>query len=358
MKNVAVFFVAILAIRLEPANALFASEQFKLLEVRLGDQRIQGRILSHKDEVCWLLHRDGRLQQFAVDKVTDFSERSEYFRAHSQLEIKKQLQSEFGKDFEVRTTAHYVVAARRGTAEAYAAMFERIYFEFIRSFRGRGLHVVEAEFPLVAVVFPDEAKFIKYCQDEKTRIQPGLLGFYVPSSNRVAMYERPNVDTLDHTVIHEATHQVAFNTGVHSRLAKHPLWVVEGLATMFEADGIRSRAGTSKPVDRINRERFLWFMEYSGTRRKTHSLRAFLSDDTLFEKSTLDAYSEAWALSFYLMELHPSEYSRFLKRLVDRDPLSPYDAESRVKDFTDVFGSDLDRFETSYLKFIRTISKR
>src|SRR5262245_20690259 len=34
---------------------------------------------------------------------------------------------------------------------------------------------------------------------------------------------------LKDTMIHEATHQVAFNTGLHSRLGCNPKWVVEGL---------------------------------------------------------------------------------------------------------------------------------
>ena len=39
------------------------------------------------------------------------------------------------------------------------------------------------------------------------------------------------------TIIHEATHQTAYNVGVHARFADQPRWLVEGLAMMFEAEG-------------------------------------------------------------------------------------------------------------------------
>ena len=358
MKNVIFLFVGAIAFQLAPTSAVDALDHYKMLDLQVGDQRIQGRVLTHNDDLCWLLHRDGRLQQIAMDKVTDFEERRERFKAHSQLEIKQQLQSEFGNDFEVHTTSHYVVVARRGAAERYAAIFEQIYFEFMRLFRARGLHVVESEFPLVAIVFPNQMSFVQYCRQEKTRVQPGVVGFYLSTSNRVAMYERPNSVSLDDTVIHEATHQVAFNTGVHSRLARHPRWVVEGLATVMEADGIRTRRGHASAADRINRERFQWFVEYSNSRRHKHSLRDFIQDDRLFEKSAMDAYSEAWALSFYLIENRPSDYSKYLKQLVARDPLAEYDADARLKDFIEIFGQDFDRMEAAYLRFIHMLVKR
>src|SRR5204863_7870023 len=105
--------------------------------------------------------------------------------------------------------------------------------------------------------------------------------------------------SLKDTMIHEATHQVAFNTGLHSRVGENPKWVVEGLATVFEAPGIRSSGAGPAVKNRINRERFIWFGNYAKARRKPKSLEAFLSSDDLFKSAVLDAYSEAWAFSFF-----------------------------------------------------------
>ena len=340
MRNVALTLAAFFAMQFALPGAASALDHFKLLDLHVGTQQFTGRILTHNDDSCWFLCRDGRLRQIAMDKVTEFSEGSDRFKALSQIELKRNLQAEFGKNFEISTTSHYVVVARHGSADLYASIFDRIYREFVRSFSARGFEVAKPEFPLIAIVFSDRVGFTKYCHDEGVRVQPGLVGYYLPTSNRVAMFERPDATELDSTVIHEATHQVAFNTGIHSRLAKHPKWVVEGLATVFEAEGARTRQDLSTPADRINRERYLWFQEYAQTRRSAHSLASFLRDDRRFETATLDAYSEAWALSFFLIETRSSEYGKYLKQLVARDPLQAYDAESRLNDFTNAFGKD------------------
>jgi len=336
---------------------VIALDHYKLLDLHVGDQRYVGRVMTHNDQLCWLLHRDGRLQQFPIAKVTEFTEVSDRFKPHTQLELKSQLRSEFDQTYEVRTTSHYVVVARQGAAEGYAKIFEEIYRDFVRAFRSRGFHVDEPEFPLVAIVFQDQAGFLKYCRNEGTQALPGMMGYYLSTSNRVAMFERPNASEVDKTVIHEATHQIAFNTGIHSRLAKHPRWVVEGLATVFEADGVRSRQGTTSPLDRVNRERYLWFGDYSRSRRATQSLSGFIRDDQAFGASILDAYAESWALSFYLIETRPAEYSRYLKQLVKRDPLSGYDGAARLKDFTDTFG-EVHALESAYLRFYQHLTQR
>ena len=59
---------------------------------------------------------------------------------------------------------------------------------------------------------------------------------------------RTNADTI----IHEATHQTAFNVGIHNRFADQPQWLVEGLATMFEARGVWNSPSYHTLKDRIN----------------------------------------------------------------------------------------------------------
>ncbi len=83
---------------------------------------------------------------------------------------------------------------------------------------------------------------------------------------------------LHDTIVHETTHQVAFNTGLHSRIGQTPKWVIEGLATMFEAPGIRDSQKSSSPKSRINRSRYVWFGNYMQSRRKPHSLADFVGD--------------------------------------------------------------------------------
>ena len=316
MRNILLSLMTLIAILFARPNNSHGLDHFKQLELQVGTERFTGRILANDDRSCWFLSRDGRLRQVVMSQVTDFTEAPGRFKPHSQIEIRYQLQAEFGPNFEVASTTHYLIVARRGSAKLYASIFDRIYREFARSCTSRGFEVAKLEFPLIAVVFPDQSGFRQYCHDEGVQIQPGLVGYYLPSSNRVALFEQADGTELDSTVIHEAIHQVAFNTGIHSRLARHPKWVVEGLATVFEAEGIRTRQDFSTPADRVNRQRYLWFQEYTRSRRPKNSLANFIRHDQRFESSPLDAYSEAWALSFFLIETHSTEYGKYLKQLI------------------------------------------
>jgi len=327
-----------------------------LVDVKIGKNQFSGRVAAANERDCWLLQRDGRLSSFHMDDVADFSEVEPRFRPFSSIDLRDRLQTEFGRGFEVKTTTHYIVAARKGTAERYATLFEQIYRQCHTYFVARGFRMDEPEFPLVAVVFPDQLSFAKYYRSEGAMPLPGVVGFYLTASNRVVLYDRAATGQatetdVDDTVIHEATHQVAFNTGIHSRIGQNPQWVVEGLATLFEADGIRARQAEGDVSDRINSERFEWFQNYRRQRRPTDSLEAFLRDDTLFKRASLDAYSQSWALTFYLVETRPAEFARYLKAISARDPLTRYDADSRVANFRDAFGKDLGVIENGLLRF-------
>ena len=63
------------------------------------------------------------------------------------------------------------------------------------------------------------------------------------SHRRAEILARPEAAGLVATVVHEATHQMAFNCGLHARLAPVPVWVSEGIATYFETPDLRSRTG-------------------------------------------------------------------------------------------------------------------
>ena len=185
--------------------------------------------------------------------------------------------------------------------------------------------------------------------------RPNLLGCYFLTSNQVIAYERSDTHEVDQTLIHEAMHQIAFNTGLHSRIRPQPKWVIEGLALVYEADGIRNRQGT-KVGDRINPERYRWFNDYLRSRRTARSLAQFLKSDDLFVTQTLDAYSETWAFSFFLLETRSDKYVHYLKMLARSDMAASNADDDRLANFTNVFGDDLDQLEADYLRFLKRVA--
>ena len=378
-----------------------------LLELSVGDASFQGKVLARNDSYCWLLDRGGRIEPIKLKSVTSFRRVSSRFRSHAPNIIRSQLLKEFGKSFEVVGTRHYLVCAVRGRARQYAEIFESLYRTFHLHFSTRGFEIDEPQFPLVALVFPDRQNFTEYCERDGIKASKGLLGYYLMTSNRVALYDaakeplaanvppslghqfkkgpgtiagsaghRPKVGrvlgttvpapSLNHvfatvqgnlkdTIIHEATHQVAFNTGLHSRIGAHPKWVIEGLATVFEAPGIRDGSRNRSAKNRINRSRYLWFQNFVKTRRRPKSLAEFVGSDAMFQTQVLDAYSEAWALTFYLIETRPRKYARLLKTIAERDPLTHYSSNQRIEDFKTVFGDNLDFLDADFLRFIERL---
>lgn len=344
------------------------------LELSVKNERLRGKLVAMDDSKAWLMTREGRLHELEVKDIKGLQKISPRFQPMSSVEVRGGLRREFGKGFEVASSEHYLVCAPHEKAKEYAALFESIYRSFHGYFSVRGFRMAEPEFPLVAIVFPDQKSFDEYCQKDGFRAFPGLMGYYLRTSNRVALFDSGSAQTAslheDHpgstvfvnatiegsladTIVHEATHQVAFNTGLHSRVGVNPKWVVEGLATVFESPGIReSSSSRGKAFDRINKERYLWFGNYAKTRRKPKSLGTFLSSDKPFETTPLDAYAEAWALSFFLIETRPSNYARYLKAIASRDPLKEYPEEERLDDFKKAFGKDLSLLEADFLRFI------
>ncbi len=351
-----------------------------LLKINTKKEIYIGKEVIHNDDHCWLLERDGKMKSFPFKSVTGFKRIAKTFKPFSAAEMRSQLLHELGQDFEIVGTTHYLVCAAPGHGKKYGQLFEQLYRETHVYFSTRGFQIEPLEFPLVAIVFPDHARFVKYANAEGISNTRGLAGYYQIKTNRIALFdpstsskraalESPNIlngshfakagasSSLQDTIIHEATHQVAFNLGLHSRIAETPRWIVEGLATVFEHPESRSASKSRSASGRINRERYLWFGNYAKQRRHKNSLEKFIASERLFQTQILDAYSEAWALSFFLMETRSSEYAKYLKRIANRPALERYSSQDRLNDFHDCFGtrSKMKMFEAEYLRFIQRL---
>ena len=356
-----------------------------LIEMKTDNTVFVGKSIANNDDVCWMMDQSGMLSEVSLKKVKSFRKVASEFQKLPLNKMKLQLQNEFGPLYEIIATRHYLICAPRGKAKAYGGVFEDLYESFSHYFALRGYQVKAPEFLMVAVIFPDQAQFFDYCKKDGVRAGQGLLGYYHPHTNRTALFDQgaatalqetnPHqnetqlsyarvsaggknmAEALRDTMIHEATHQVAFNTGLHTRIGENPRWVVEGLATTFESDELRTHTGGStNSLTRINRDRLIWFVNYSRTRREKGSLRAFIRDDSLFRSSTLDAYAEAWALTFFLVETQPARYARYLKAVSERDPLQEYSADAREQDFKKAFKTNIQTLEVDYLKFVEQLT--
>ena len=228
---------------------------------------------------------------FDPARATDFHQVAHDFQSYSQAEIRSQLATEFGREFEVSGTGTYLVVHPAGQRDQWASRFEELHRSFRHYFAARGLALQAPTFPLVAIVFPNEQQYRHYAAHTEARLPPGTLGYYSPTTNRVLMYDLTagaghddgNWQINAETIIHEAAHQSAFNTGVHSRYVSTPRWIIEGLGTLFEAPGVWNSRSFPQLRDRCNNYRRDAFRRYVATHRAKGSLADFVSSDRLFQ---------------------------------------------------------------------------
>ena len=329
-----------------------------MISLRIGGQMVEGQPIAWDAKEVHLLGRDGRLWGFSPNEASDWQKTSRRFTPMSISDLRADLLRELGRDFEVTTTTHYVVAHARGQRDRWAERFEGLYREFVTYFGKRGFKVREPEFPLVGIVLRDAEDFRRYTASLGMPAMPGLLGFYSLTSNRILVYDIEPTGANEAwcetaaTILHEATHQAAFNTGIHSRYTPPPLWVVEGLATLFEAPGVYNAENHRTQADRINLGRLKDFRQFVAPQHKTALIRSLLADDRLFQTHPGIAYAEAWALTFYLIETQSSKYARYVALTAQRPPFCDYTSAERTADFTSVFGDNWPMLEAQFLRFM------
>lgn len=368
----------------------------RMVEVRDESTTYVGRVVAKDADSCLLIDRYGVLSQLSISRLKSFTVVSESFKAASTSAFRQKLLKEFPTDFEVEISTHYIVCGGKGRTEAYSNLFEEIYRQITSFYSVRGFHTSDPEVPLVAIVFATQDEFREYCVRDAMNWTDTLRGYYSPKSNRVALYDDPtllnsvvaapprlvvsstsspdgqDLDSLTthgfsddsaallssvagetaNTIIHEATHQVGYNIGIHSRLGTTPTWLIEGLATLLEAPGMRVR-DKSVSGAKINSGRLDWFTGEYESRRQPGDLARMVASDDMFSSETLDAYSSAWAFTYFMTENPPRarRFIAYLNTVTERDPLKQYTADERLSDFTAAFG-DIARLEVELMRTI------
>jgi hypothetical protein len=346
------------AVALCTAPALAADRTPGMMQLQIGEQWVEGKPLFWSQRQVQVLARDGRLWDVSPAKVRTFRETGGDFKSYSSSDMRNQLRRELGTGFEVTGGGHYLVAHPAGERELWSKRFDDLYRSFVHYFRTRGFRLQEPEFPLVAVVWKKREDYFRYAQNDGAPIGADVLGYYSPMTNRITLYDSAQGNTNSdawlqnaETIIHEATHQTAFNTGVHSRFALTPKWVAEGLGTMFEARGVWNSRTYTKQTDRLNLGRLNAFRRNLPQREKG-TLAQLVSSDRLFDTNSGAAYAESWALTFYLVETLPREYARYLALTAARPGFEDYPSAQRLADFTSVFGGNLELVETKFLRYM------
>lgn len=335
---------------------------------------LRGRILIEAQDGGVLLEdRAGALWTVTAEQLAERRTTEEDFRPCTPVEMGRQLQAEFGEGFHITATRHYVICsnASRPYAQWCGALFERLFGAFHGHWQRDKLPLQEPVFPLSAVVFADQKQFAAYAAADAGTATADAKGYYSLRTNRMVLYDltsefggRPPASAAEinerlaagafnvATVVHEATHQIAFNTGLHTRYADNPLWLTEGLAMYFETPDLASRTGW-RTAGQINRPRARQFQNLLSKKREAEALAGLIASDDRFRDSSRagDAYAEAWALTYFLLKTRRVEYVAYLNRLAAKPPLVWDTPEERLADFRAAFGEDLEALDREFVRY-------
>lgn len=331
------------------------------LRIKEEGQLLEGDCIHWSQDKFILLARDGKAWDFDIDRAPDARMIKGYVEPFTAAEMRASLLREFGSAYDVSGTGHYLVVHPGGERNQWADRFESLYREMLHYFTTRGIHTSEPDYPLVAVVFPTKAEFFRHARKDGVK-SGSVLGYYSSNSNRVMLYDqsggRPGVDwrRTSATVVHEAAHQTAYNTGVHDRWVDTPVWIAEGLGTLFEAPGVNSPSQFKDREDRVNEGRLRTYRHYFGKGMPKGTIRQLIATDDMFERKPYAAYATSWALTFMMAEQQPRDLAQYLKATASKPGFrQPISSTERLRDFQDAFGKDFEMIEARLERLVRDL---
>ena len=287
----------------------------------------------------------------------------------------RRILGELPPGFDLHITKHYLICfdTQRAYAQWCGALFERLYEGFRNYWDKADFALTEPRRPLIVVIFSDRQRYAALAQNDLGAATDRVVGYYNLMNNRITTFDLTGSDMLKQkpassagragldilaspeasglvaTLVHEATHQLAFNCGMHQRLAPVPLWLSEGIATYFETPDLGSERGWRGIgiVNKPRRERFL-------ARYRPGSLESIVLADEPFRhaEDAIDAYARAWALTYFLVQTRKAAFVSYLKTIGKKQPLEDDSPAQRLHEFTQAFGVTPAAIEEPVMKFV------
>jgi hypothetical protein len=313
--------------------------------------------LSHEMIVVsqdgWMHSIDPRSSEVNIRRI------EETFHPASAVQLRNDLRAEFGRNYEVASTKNFVVVQPAGRGDRWPKLFESSHRNFITYMGRHGVKIRQGRFPMVAVVLPDQRAM--YMEFKKLDIDmTRVSGIYSGESNRVMTHDGGRLSYIAATVRHEAAHQSAFNSGVHSRVNDTPRWITEGVGQMFEPPAMVDSLGATRLSDRVHRDSTVFIDGKQKNRNDvwlSQIVMQLVSDDTMFAShdQIADAYAVSWAMMFYLAERQPKAFADILNHTAARAPFQNYDRSARVRDFERIVGTDTFEFSKRVSWFLDSL---
>lgn len=335
------------------------------------DVRRVGRVLVEAQDGGLLFQdRTGAIVAYQPDEIDRRETTPDPFEPLGADTIGQALVEEFGPAFRIHKTEHYVVVYDTHPVYARwaAGMLEKLHGAFYAFWDREKVELSEPEFPLPVLLFRDKASYTEGTRAELGEDAGKLVSFYSLKTNRVYAYDvtetsaraglqfdlrllrQPAMLSNVTNIVHESTHQIAFNSGLQRRFAGHPLWWSEGLATYFEAPDFSGGRGW-RTVGTPNVPRLGEFRK-SLPEVQAGTLEEMLKSDAPFRDPGVATgmYAQAWTFIYWAFKNRSAEMTAFAKAQQELTALSDPSPEDRIALFEQAFGKPVAEVEQDFLK--------
>lgn len=304
---------------------------------------------------------------------------------------------------QIAKSDHYVMlhdipsqGSKNPRVERRLKLLEQVYEAFLLKFAFVGVVLDPPDEPLMVLLFGQEKDYLRY----STRLDPSLAssaGFWSPKDNVAVFFDAGTTEEMKRVglliddlrkararargtasskeisqlmntfdllvkiakseaefevVSHEATHQLAGNTGLMPKERLGLAWSHEGLASYFETPAGAGWGG----VGSINPKRLRGYRTIASDPslgRLQVLVSDYLFDESDDPQTAVDAYGSAWALTHFLMNKYPIklvEYYRKCGELSDRSATN-VTRKQAIDVFEEVFGN-MEKLEDEFFQYM------
>lgn len=306
---------------------------------------------------------------------------------------------------EIARSAHYVMLHDTGTtktgkgrqtrSDKRLELLEMVYESYFMKFALDGIVLPCPEEPMKVVLFGDETDYLRFSKQLDSSLG-SALGYWSPKNNIAVFFDQGTTqrmralqqmseelqrqkvrargtaasketahlaNTLEllvkiireeddiEVVSHEATHQLAGNTGLMPRDKIALRWAHEGLASYFETSNDAGWGG----IGAVNQGRLKGYRRVASDPQRA-PLELLISD-LIFDQAgdgreRADAYGHAWALTHFLMETQSVALVEYYRKLSELSASEEgIDRQVLIDQFRECFG-DLRAVESRWHQYM------
>ena len=338
-------------------------------------EALAGRVLMEVGSTVLLETPDSVLHLIRSADIKERSESGGEFRSLDRHQMAARLLERTGDGFQITFGNHHVVCsdASKLFTDYCVRLLNKTTVEYQKFFSDSDVKLHRIPDNMSVIVFRTQSEFQAYAKKQHPDTDfSDVPGYYSVRDNQMligaaagdreyrgagdVLRKLKTRIRLVETVVHEAVHQLAFNSGLQARYADTPLWISEGLAVYFERASGTGQTLWIRPGG-VSRIHLRGLRAATGNDRLSLPLSQLMAEDTGFTTQPAAAYAEGWAVVYFLARRDRKSLDRLLNGL-SKTPLQQVTPQQRLDLIRQATGRTPDELENEVIRYMKTVKQR